>query len=380
MRPTLVLLLALPLGACRSDTGFTPLNYRQLENDHGQWLSMKTAPDGRLGMTFFDRTVGGIGFALATSYGDELRWEYERVAGYPSSSGVNPGVMGTYTSLAFAPDGTAWASFHHDENGTLMVAKRVNREWTSEVVDPGSGLRPKTGLWTSIGIDGSGQPVVVYHDERGGTLRMARRNAAEWTLSTIYEGQPFSGTDDEGNAVERPADVGEYATLHIVGNTEYIAFFDRAQQSLVLLEGFAGAYSATVVDTGGVGQWPSLSLAGESLAIAYHDVARQHLRLAIREGGGTFQRRTIDDGPYRGADTAVFQRGGKWSIVYFDGRNNDARLAVEGEPGSFALSQLGGASTAVGFHNEVAQDGFGRWWAVSYDYTNRNLFAVPLDG
>jgi hypothetical protein len=371
--------LLLLTAACRSDSGFTALDYRQLGDDHGQWLSMKSAPDGRLALTFYNRTIGAIGFALGTPFRDELRWEYEKVAGYPDSTGLNPGDVGTHTSLAFAPDGTAWASFHGNDNGALMVAHRVNRSWTAEVVDAGSGLRPKTGLWTSIAIDGSGEPVIAYHDEVAGTLNVARRSGGAWSHTIAWQGQPYSGPDANGNPVERPADVGEYVQLTIVGNTEYLVFFDRASESLVLLEGFANAYSATVVDTGGVGQWPSLVLDGDLLGIAYHDIARQDLKLAVRQGGGNFRRSTLDDAPYRGADTALYRRDGKWRVVYFDGRSNDARLAAQGDGETFALRQIGGDTTAVGFHNEVARDGSGRWWTVSYDYTNRNLFSAPLE-
>ncbi len=380
MRSALAAAALLALAACRSDSGFTPLDYGQLENDHGQWLSMRTAPDGRLGMTFYDRTIGGIGFALGAPMRDGIRWEYEQVAGYPDATGLNPGDLGTHTSLAFAPDGAAWASFHANDTGALMVAHRVNRAWTAEVVDGGFDLTPKTGLWTSIAIDGAGEPVIAYHDDNGGTLKVARRSGGAWSSTVVATGQPWSGTDADGNPVERKADVGEHAQLVIVGNTEYIAYFDRAQESLVLLEGFANAMVPTVVDSGGVGAWPSLWIDGDTIGIAYHDVANQDLRLAVRAGGGAWTRATLDDGAYRGADTALYRRDGRWGVVYFDGRTNDARIAVEGDPGAFTHRLLGGETTALGFHNEVAQDGAGQWWAASYDYTTRKVVVVPTEG
>lgn len=380
MRFALSVSIVLTLAACRGETGFTPMTYPELGNDHGQWLSMTTAPDGRIAVSFFDRTMGAVGFALGQPLADGVRWEYEEPDGYPDSTGLNPGTVGTHTSLAFAPDGSAWISYHAVESGALKVAHRVNRVWTAEIVDSGSGLRPKTGLWTSIAIDAQGQPVVAYHDEAAGTLNIARRTEGGWSSAVAFEGEPYSGTDAEGELVERPADVGEYAELKIIGNTEYIALYDKAQGALVLLEGFAGAYNDTIVDTGGVGAWPSMVIHEDTLTLSYHDVRNQNLKLAVREGGGNFSRTTLDDAPYRGADTALFRRADdRWGVLYFDGHNNDARVAVQDSSGEFTHIRLGGETTAVGFHNEVVQDGAGRWWAASYDYTNRNLFITQLD-
>ena len=78
--------------------------------DWGQWLSMTTTPDGKPAITFYDRDRGGIGFAIGEITDGEVEWTFEGVDGYPGSSGLDPGDRGTYTSLTFGPDGTAWAS------------------------------------------------------------------------------------------------------------------------------------------------------------------------------------------------------------------------------------------------------------------------------
>lgn len=379
-----VLIPALLIGllACRSDTGFTPTQHRQLENDHGQWLSMASAPDGRLAVSYYDRTLGGLGFAIGapSTTAEEIRWQYERVDGYPDNTGLNPYSAGTYTSLAFDEQGTAWVSYHAIDTGALKVAKRQAGSWTYEVVDGGSGLNPRAGLWTALAIAGDGQPVVVYHDHVARSLRMARRTASGWDLSTIAEPQDYEGPDAQGETVQRQGRIGEYNAIAISGNTEYILTYDRASQSLILFEGAGGTYTRTTVDDNGVGQWPSVVVQGDTLAVAYHDIARQNLKLAVRQGAGAFAISVLDDAPYRGADTALFKRDDQWNVVYFDGRTNDARIAIKDGSGAFTHQLLGGETTAVGFHNEVAQDGNGQWWAASYDYTNRNIFTRRLSG
>jgi hypothetical protein len=370
------------LGGCRSEQNFTPFaGFPELENDHGQWLSMARAPDGSPAVAFYDRTVGGLGFAIGDVRRDGIAWAYEEVDGYPGDGGLDPGDVGTYTDLVFGPDGTAWISYRDEAQGSLKVASRVNRVWTTEVVDPGSGRQPDTGRWTALAIGADGQPMVVYHDEVAGTLRMATRSAeGAWTATTVLEGEPFSGTDAEGNPVERPADVGEYAQILVEGNTHWITAYDRGQQRLVLLEGFPGAYVDSVIDdAGNVGAWPSLVKDGETLAIAYHDVGNGDLKLAVRDGGARFAISTLDDGRYRGADTALFKQGEQWGVVYFDGHENDQRLARQGTSGAWTTERVAGADVAAGFHNEVVQDGAGRWWIGSYDYTNRKMVVRPLE-
>lgn len=373
--------LILAGSACRSETGFTPFGgFKLLDTDHGQWLSMSVAPDGSPSMAFYDRTHGALGFAIGSVRSEGVLWSYEEPDGYPDSNGLDAGDSGAYTDHVWAPDGSAWVSYHTPGQGTLKVAHRVGRTWTTEVVDVGSGLKADTGKWTSIAIDAAGDPIVVYHDDNSGVLRMARRTGGSWTTETIFEGAPFEGTDAEGNPVTREADVGEYATLLVDGNTHYIAFYDRAHQDLILLEGFAGAYVSTVVASeGDVGQWPSLYLDGTSLAVAYHDVSGQNLMLATRDGGGRFAAQTVDDEPYRGADTALFRRDGRWSIAYFDGKANDVRVATQADDGAWSHARLGGDQRAVGFHNEVVQDGEGRWWAGSYDYTDRKPYIRQIN-
>jgi hypothetical protein len=167
-----------------------------------------------------------------------------------------------------------------------------------------------------------------------------------------------------------------HATLMIHEGTEYIAFYDKAEGSLHLLEGSGGSYTDTVVDdVGDVGQWPSMAMVDGTLMVAYQDVGEQDLRLATRSGG-SWSFEVIDDAPFRGADTELFVRDGKVHIVYFDGHDNDAWLAVN-EGGSWSLNLIGADGQAIGFHNEVVHLG-DTWWAGSYDFTGRGLYLTTF--
>lgn len=346
-----------------------------LENDFGSWLSMDAAPDGNLAVTYYDKTRGAIGFAVGKPQDSgEVWWYHEEVDGYPDAQGLNPGDRGKFTSMKVDQQtGDVWASYYDVTNGALRVAHRTQGKWEEPVVaDAGSGLHPDVGLWTSLALDADGHPVVAHHDADAGTLRISRFDGTAWTSAVAWTGQPY--TDENGT---RPAKVGEFARLLIDGNTEYIVFYDRGQQTLDLLEGFAGNYAHTTVYSDvDVGQWPSIAVSDGTVYIAFQDVAHQDLMLATRESGGAFSVQTVDDGDYRGADTEVFVHEGTVEIVYFDGHENDMMLARQDGSG-WILERLGGAGIAVGYHNEVVHTPHG-WWVASYDFTDRDIFARPL--
>lgn len=354
---------------CNQQYNFQPQQPAVLGADHGQWLSMDVAPDGRLVVTYYDRDTQGLGFAKGTPRDDgTVAWDYEEVDGYPDNNGLNPGDRGTFTSVEVAPDGRVWASYRDATVGALRAGVRTGSVWEVEVVDPGSGLSPDVGEWTSMELDSDGNPVVAHFDKAEGALRISRYDGSAWASESAFEGS------DVG---ERSAAAGMMADLLIDESTEYVAFYDGAAQSLNLIEGFPGAYSHTVVDTdGNVGAWPSIAQHGDELLIAYQAVDTQNLMLARRTGAGGFTTEVVDDGEYMGADTEVFVRDGQVNILYFDGHENDMRLAVQTDSG-WDLQTLAGTDKAVGYHNEVAFT-HGRWWAASYDYTNRQIFVQAL--
>lgn len=365
---------ALLQGCGCNEQEFTPLEWPELTDDYGKWLSADVAPDGRPVIAYYNVSQGALGFAVGDVAADgTARWRHEEIDGYASDEGMDTGDVGQWCSMKVAPDGTVWVSYY--ANGSLKVAHRKNGLWSTEVADTSTGMAPDAGQWTSLDFDADGRPVVAHHDAGSGVLRVARLLDGTWTAETVAEGEDYDGTDAEGNAVHRDASVGMFAELLVDGDTEYIAYYDAAQRTLNLLEGFAGAYTHTVVDAvegGDVGAWPSLYKSGDALHIAYQDVGNQDLKLASREGAGRFDVETVDDDDYVGADTEVFARGDGLAILYFDGRNNDMKLATE-KDGAWGTQTLGGDGAAVGFFNEQVRVGE-TIYVASYDYTNKTLF------
>ncbi|MCO4743966.1 MAG: hypothetical protein KC912_04205 [Proteobacteria bacterium] len=348
------------------------------EGAWGQWLSMDTTPDGRLGITYYATEREQIRFAIGSPQSDgTVAWEHEDVDGH-AEDGLNPGDRGKYGSMVVAPDGAIWASYHDAALGQLRVAKRTGPDrWSHDMAEAGSGLAPLYGMWTSIDLDADDNPVVAHYDGDKKELRIAHFDGEEWSGEKIDEGTDYSYVDpDTLETITLEADVGTYTRLLIHDGVEYIAYYDAANGTLKLAEGFAGSYTTSVIYDGH-GQWPSMWTDGTTLAVAFHDSTEQDLVLATRTGS-TWAYETVDDGDFMGADTEIVQKNDDFALLYFDGHNNDMRIA-ERASGAWTSSRLGGSNAAVGFHNEIAQAGDGSWWVASFDYTNRNVFARPIE-
>lgn len=149
---------------------------------------------------------------------------------------LEPGLIGAYTSTAVSGDtlwvaGYAEADWNNDFSwGDLVVGKwnGTTVDWVAidgvpaeTPVDPAAfnthGFRggqtepgDDVGLWTSIAIDGSGNPAVAYYDRGNKALRFARLDGAAWVISVV-----------EGKV---GADIGRYAKLLFLEGNPVIAY------------------------------------------------------------------------------------------------------------------------------------------------------------
>jgi hypothetical protein len=359
-------------------------------DDWGQWLSMAALPDGAPAVAYYNKTRGGLGLATGSFDADgAVSWEHEQVDGFTSDEGLDVGDRGTYASLAVAGDGTLWIAYRDQTLGTLRVASRTAdaAEWTSAMAEAGGGASPSVGMFASIALNASSQPVVAHYDQGKGQLRVVRGDGTTFTGEVVDEGEPVAA-DTAAGTEAGDADVGMFARLRIVSGVEYIAYYDAANGQLKLAWGGTGNYTIEVVDDGSVpegselpassdvGQWPDLMVVDGQIHIAYHDVANQDLRYAVGTPGD-WTVTTVDTGEYVGADTALFLSGSAPAVAYFDGRNNDMKLAWRSGD-TWQSDTVAGSTAALGFHNEVLTSN-GHTYAACYDYTNRSLWFSALN-
>ena len=341
-------------------------------NDWGQWLSLGVMPDGTPAAAAYDRTKGGLSFALRNEDGE---WCHEEADGYAGADGLDPGDRGAYASMAIASDGTVWVGEQDLKGHSLRYAMRDTAGvWTAGIADSGGGAAPDAGYWASLALDAKGAPVIAHYDKGKGALRIAHWGGTAFSAEVVDEGSDV--TDDSGTVIE--ADVGSYANLVIANGTEYIAYYDGAAGALKLAIGTSGAYSTEVVDdTADVGAWPDMLVDDQgNITIAYQDLTNQDLKLA-QGTPGAFTLSVVEDGEYRGADAALFMNGTYPAIVSFDGRDNNILLSQEAG-GTWTTDTLAGDDAALGYHNEVIEAG-GVHYVGCYDYTNRSLWFEQLD-
>ncbi len=286
----------------------------------------------------------------------------------PCLPALDPGVVGAYASLAAAPDGTVWVAAYSDAvitgatrtpYGDLVVgtydaasggvdwrtvdgvpalpsgacADHDPSGWRGGVTGPGDDV----GLWTSLAIDASGQPMVAYFDATHGALKLARFDGTTWSVHTV------------STTVES----GRYAKLLLVGGVPTVTYLqqDAATNTSGVVQAVASSpapassadWSVTELASGpGVtasgaaqavppvtGDYVGVASAtpGAPLAgVVFYDQPKGNL-VGLRVAGGTVVSQilagdsrksgTTDDG--QDADLVV-DGAGDWHVVYVDAK------------------------------------------------------------
>ena len=75
-------------------------------------------------------------------------------------------------------------------------------------------------------------------------------------------------------------------------------------------------------------------------------------------------------------DLNVPVKDGQVHILYFDGQDNDLRVADQ-SGGAWSNRLLAGDG-ALGYHNEAVQLKDGTWWTGTYNYSDRKRVVTKL--
>jgi hypothetical protein len=342
-------------------------------HDIGQYLSMGVY-DGQPAASYYDRTKGGLTFALGEIDGEKVNWTEERIDGFADEEGLDVGDRGKYTSMLIDGD-DVWITYFDATNGNLFYALRGGKDdWETGVADTGGGSTPNAGRFSSLAKGADGNPAAAHYDEGKGHLRLTRWNGSGWAGMVIDEGEDYVPADTGTEPMD--ADVGKYAHLYVDGGTEYIAYYDAANGDLKLASGSGSNFTVEVVASeGDVGTWPSILVSGGEVLIAYQDQTNWDLVLARGTPGGNWSTEVIDDGEFRGADTEIYENGSYPGILYFDGSDNNMMQASF--DGSAWTTRVVAEEGGLGFHNETIVIG-GTRYAGCYDYSLRTLHFQAL--
>ena len=186
-------------------------------------------------------------------------------------------------------------------------------------------------------MDGNENVYIAYYDQTLGNLKVAWQNASGWQIEVVDTG------DSE---VEVRGEDGTLTMETVLGNA---------------------------------GEWPSIAIdASGKIGISYLDVKNQDLKYASRNTTSTeWTIEVVDTGDLVGADSALSLQGGYPTIIYFDGRFNNIKVARKSSS-TWSLEKLDGDNEALGYHNEIKVID-NRHYVGCYNYTKKKIWFSQLD-
>jgi hypothetical protein len=329
----------------------------------GQYTSLALDSNDNPVISYYDPMNPGLKLAKCgnptCSSGNSIK--------FVERSGLN---LGQYTSLVLDSSGNPVISYYDVTNSALKLAKCGNATCSSgtiiQYVDNGADV----GQYTSLVLDGSGNPVISYYDVTNKDLKLAKCGNPSCT---------------SGNTIQIVDNLdGMYTSLALdTSGNPVISYYDLMNRDLRLAKcGNATCSSGNVIQTvdsvGSVGEYNSLMLdSSNNPVISYSGnpagttngraLKLVHCGKPDCSSGNTFQ--FVDNTPGVGVFTSlVLAVNGKPVISYYDVNNRDLKLArVVGDTtqnvAAWGSNTAGESSVPAGLQ-AVAVTG-GRWHSLA---------------
>jgi hypothetical protein len=289
-------------------------------SDVGQHSSLYDS-SGNPHISYYDTTAGDLKYATCDSGCDTPgNWTTETVDNSTNN-------VGLYTSMALDGSGNPHISYFDANSLDLKYAYKSGGSWTIVVVDSLGTV----GEYTSLALDGTGNPRISYHGNN--TLKYAScdtscDDAGNWTTTTV-----------DSSA----SDVGEFTSLALnsSGNPRisYASFATPTNGDLKYATCDSGCdtpgnwTTETVDTTGNTGKDTSLALdTGENPHIAYYRIDQGNL-LYAKHTGTSWAIEPVDTFGDVGEFCSLALDGNDDPhISYYDSDNEDLKYALLAEP------------------------------------------------
>lgn len=224
--------------------------------------SLALAPNGKVHISYFGR-------------GEDLEYAYWDGSSWAGQTIDSAGVVGAFNSLAVDQTGSPHVSYYDWTNYQLKYAKATwtgsSWSWSIQPVDGGPG-EDYVGQFTSLALDGSGEPRISYYDSTNKDLKYAAWDGASWNIETV---------DSTGN-------LGDHTSIALdESGHPHISYYSGTGPADLKYAYWDGSEWAveTVESTGFSGKHTSLALDGSGHPhIAYAGVSPYDLRYAHWDG------------------------------------------------------------------------------------------------
>jgi predicted GH43/DUF377 family glycosyl hydrolase len=221
---------------------------------------------------------------------------------YPTETVDSSADTGYQSSIALDGSGNPRIVYRDNENGYLKYASYSGSAWTISNISSAG----QSGYSPSLVLDGSGNPRVSYYKSDSEDLAYASYNGAVWSSTTI---------DSTGDVGSSPS-----LDLDSSGNPK-ISYFDYTNRNLKYASYNGAAWSVSTIDSvGDVGLYTSLKLNDSgNPRIAYYDYTNYDLKYASFDGA-IWSISTVDSAGYTGKyPSLALDSGGNPKISYYEG-------------------------------------------------------------
>ncbi len=286
------------------------VEYSGLPSDYDGGTDFQTVIDtGGVGLY---SSLGSSGNRIFISYYDSvnknLKLAYQAGLSVVTMVIDEIGDVGMYSSLGFDAVGMPIVAYYDATNGDLKYMQVVDNVPVVSVIDSYGDV----GSYASLDSR-SGDIGIAYYDATAGALKYASWNGGGFDIETV---------DDAG-------DVGQYASLRLDNQEKpHIAYYDATNGDLKLARKSFSSWTKTVVDpTGDSGKWASLALDNYGYErISYFNAIDYDLMHAAFNGTGWAITAAQQVG-FIGQDTDIEVKFNDSYIVYFDAENIALKLA-----------------------------------------------------